>query len=75
MYTLHTINHKTGEEQIREFENYNDACFQWEFERIEITKHYGTFFKYYKNRVITTCDNNLSLHSDYMDMYLEKCEE
>ena len=75
MYTLHTINHKTGEEQIREFFTYNAALFEWEMARIEITKHYGSFYKYYKNRVITTFNDNLSLHSDYMDMYLEKCEE
>lgn len=74
MYTLHTINHVTGEERIRDFNNCTDACAQWEKERKQIQKYYGSLAKYQENRKIIQ-DHNLTLFSDYMDMYLEQCEE
>ena len=75
MYTLHTINHITGEEQIKEFNNCTEACKQWEKERHQIQKHYGSLSVYHENRKITHIGRNLTLYSDYMDMYLEQCEE
>ncbi len=75
MYTLHTINHMTGEEQIREFNNCTEACKQWEKERHQIKEYYGSLGNYHANRKITHVGDNLTLHSNYQDMYLEKCEE
>lgn len=74
MYTLHTINHKTGEEQIREFNTSTDAIRQWEKERKKIQKHYGSLSIYQEKRKIIQ-DDRLILLSDYMDIYLEPCEE
>lgn len=75
MYTLHTINHKTGEEQIREFFTYNVALFEWEMARLEIENYYDSFFDYRADSKFTHVGDNLTLHSSYQDMYLEKCEE
>ena len=77
MYTLHTINHVTGEEQIREFFNFTDAHDQWMKEKAIVRKHYGNLKEYMKNRTIKYCADEIGsiLESDYMDIYLEPCEE
>jgi len=75
MYTLHTINHKTGEEQIREFFTYNAALFEWEATRLQVEKYYDDFFNYRANSKFTQVGDDLTLLSNYQDIYLEKCEE
>ena len=76
MYTLHTINHVTGEEQIREFISYGDAIIEFDRNRNLIKNHYGTFVAYLENTESECIGiSDMKFESKYMDMYLERCQE
>jgi hypothetical protein len=77
MYTLHTVNHLTGNEEIREFETYGEAKLQFNIERNALMSLYDSYLDY-KNHLTTVFyefNKSWGIETQYMGIYLEQCEE